>query len=103
MRKLTDDEQQAAYRYAHLELPVDAIDCDPWYWHGGDDWRRYFVTREWDVSGLWVSVAGEQDHDGKITRWLHVGGDDQCSTSDRGELIAALVDAGRLLDSLNAA
>jgi hypothetical protein len=59
------------------------------------------MTREWDVSGFWVSLAGEQNHYGEVTRWMHVGGDDQCSTSDRGDLIAALLEAGQLLDTLN--
>ena len=31
---------------------------------------------------------------------MHVGGEDQCTGSDRRLLIAALTDAGRLLDSL---
>jgi hypothetical protein len=68
--------------------------------HGDDDWRRPFLTREWEVAGLWVSVAGEQDHHGDVTRWVHVGGEDQCTGSDRGHLIAALTDAGTLFDSL---
>jgi hypothetical protein len=28
-------------------------------------------------------VAGEQGHHGKVTRWVHVGGDDQCTRSGR--------------------
>ena len=102
MRDLTDDEQQLAYRFAAVALPPDAIACDPWEWHGGTSYRRYFLTREWNVAGIWVSVAGEQDHEGGITRWMHVGGEDQCSTSDRRELIVALQEAGELLDALQA-
>ena len=94
------DEQTLAFHFAHVALPNDAIDCGPWHWHGGGDWRRHFLSREWNVAGLWVSVAGEQDHQGKVTRWMHVGGEDHCTSSDRRELIAALNDAGQLLDSL---
>ena len=94
------DEQVLALRFAHVALPDDATDCGPWQWHGGDDWRRHFLTREWNVEGIWVSVAGEQRHDGDVERWLHVGGEDQCTSSDRRLLIAALTDAGQLLDSL---
>jgi hypothetical protein len=101
-RGLTDEEQALAYRFAHVPLPMDAICCDPWTWHGPHDWRRFFLTREWEVNGIWVSVAGEQNHRGGITRWMHVGGDDQCSTSDRTDLIVALVEAGRLFDDLTA-
>lgn len=102
MRDLTDDEQRLAFRFAHVPLPADATACDPWEWHGELDWRRYFLTREWEIAGLWISVAGEQNHHGEISRWMHVGGDDQCSTSDRRDLIAALIEAGQLLDGLNA-
>jgi hypothetical protein len=100
-RPLSADEQALAYRFSHVPLPDDAISCDPWDWHGGLDWRRYFLTREWDVNGVWVSVAGEQDHHGTVTRWMHVGGEDQCTSSDRRRLIVALVEAGQLLDSLD--
>lgn len=94
------EEQMLAYRFAHVALPDDATDCGPWQWHGGNDWRRYFLTREWNVAGIWVSVAGEQRHHGDVERWMHVGGEDQCTGSDRRRLIEALRDAGRLLDSL---
>jgi hypothetical protein len=100
MRALTDDEQDLAYRFAHVALPEDAVACDPWASHGEQDWRRYFLTREWDVNGIWVSVAGEQNQDGEITRWMHVGGEDQCDTSERAELIAALIEAGQIFDAL---
>jgi hypothetical protein len=100
LRELSDEEQTLAYRFAHVALPEDAIGCDPWEWHGGQDWRRYFLTREWDVNGIWVSVAGEQNHHGDVKRWMHVGGEDQCTTSDRQRLIAVLIEAGRLLDAL---
>ena len=99
-RQLSEDEQALAYRFAHVALPEDATACDPWEWHGGEDWRRYFLTRDWDVNGIWVSVAGEQDHLGTVTRWMHVGGEDQCTASDRKHLIAVLLEAGQLLDRL---
>ena len=99
MHDLTDAQQILAYRFAHVALPIYATDCDPWEWFG-DAWKRYFTVKEWNVAGLWVSVGGEQTQHGLVTRWLHVGGEDQCSTSDREELIAALVDAGKLFDSL---
>lgn len=102
MRALTDFEQQLAYRFAHLLLPEDAVRCDPWFWHGDDDYRRYFLTRDWDVEGIWIEVAGEQNHRGEVTRWMHIGGEDQCDTSDRMRLIAVLVEAGELYDSLTA-
>ena len=60
------------------------------------------LTRAWEVAGIWVEVAGEQDHHGRITRWMHVGGEDQCDTSDRGLLITALTEAGALYDALSA-
>jgi hypothetical protein len=100
VRDLSQKEQAMAYRFAHVALPDDAVDCDVWRWHGDDDWRRYFQTREWHISGIWVSVAGEQDHHGNIKRWMHVGGEDECATSDRSQLIIALLEAGELLDSL---
>jgi hypothetical protein len=102
MRELTEDQQQLAYRFAALALRADATGCDPWEWHGDLDWRRYFVTREWDVGGVWVSVGGEQSHRGHLTRWLHVGGEDQCDGADRHQLIQALTDAGELLEGLQA-
>jgi hypothetical protein len=101
MRMLNDDEQRLAYRFAHLPLPDDAVACDPWSIHGEDDWRRYFLSRAWDVAGIWVEVAGEQDHYGNVTRWMHVGGEDQCSTSDRVLLLAAIAEAGELYDALS--
>jgi hypothetical protein len=94
------DEQSLAYRFASLALPDDATDCGAWQWHGGDDWRRPFTVREWEVVGVWVSVAGEQNHHGSVTRWVHVSGEDQCNPTDRSRLISALIDAGSLLDSL---
>jgi hypothetical protein len=101
MREPSDDEQALAFRFAHVSLPEEAIDCEPWHSHGDEDWRRVFLIREWEIEGIWVSVAGEQSHDGQVRRWLHVGGEDRCTSSDRQRLIAALVEAGRLLDSLN--
>jgi hypothetical protein len=88
------------YHFADVAIPAHATDCGAWSRHGDDDWRRPFLIKEWEIAGLWVSVAGEQDHHGKVTRWLHVGGHDQCTTSDRQDLIAALTAAGELLDSL---
>ncbi len=104
MRAWTEDQQQLAYRFAHLLLPLDAVACEPWESVGDDDddWRRFFITREWDVTGICVSVGGEQNHRGDVTRWMHVGGEDQCSTSQRSALISALLAAGSLLDALNA-
>lgn len=96
------DEQALALRFAHVALPADAISCTPWTWHGGDDWRRRFLTREWDVSGMWMRVAGEQYHHGEVNRWLRVGGVDHCTAADRRNFAAALVDAGELLHMLNA-
>ena len=101
MCDLSDHEQVLANRFAHLPLPDDATDCEPWCWHG-EDWRRHFLTREWEVAGLWVSVAGEQNHHGDVRRWMHVGGEDHCTTSDREQLIAALVQAGQLFDAVTA-
>ncbi|TPG35847.1 hypothetical protein [Mycolicibacterium hodleri] len=101
VRILTADEQQLAYRFAHLPLPNDAVSCDPWSSHGEGDWRRYFLTRVWDIAGIWVEVAGEQNHHGEITRWLHIGGEGQCDTSDRERLIAAITEAGELYDQLH--
>ena len=48
-----------------------------------------------------MCIAGEQTHSGEVWRWLHVGGEDQCTTSERKQLIAALVDAGAFLESLS--
>ena len=100
MHQLTDEQQTLAYRFAELALPIDATECDPWEWHGAQDWRRYFLTRDWDVGGIFVTVGGEQNHHGDVVRWLHVGGSDQCEGSDRRALIDALVNAGDLLDRL---
>jgi hypothetical protein len=72
MRDSNTDEQQAlAYRFADVALPAEATDCYPWGCYGEDDWRRGFLVREWDVAAIWVSVAGEQDHHGTVSRWLH--------------------------------
>lgn len=100
MRNLSKDEQALAVRFTHVPLPSEAIECEPWLSHGDADWRRHFLIREWEIAGLWVSVAGEQNHHGEVRRWLHVGGEDQCTSSDRQRLITALIEAGRLLDSL---
>jgi hypothetical protein len=102
MRDLSYDEQALAFRFSHLPLPADAIDCEPWHFQDGD-WRRQFLVREWEIAGLWVSVAGEQDRHGQVKRWLHVGGEDHCTAPNRQLLIAALVEAGHLLDSLKEA
>jgi len=102
VRELTSDEQVLAYRFAHLALPADASGCDPWVCHGHGDWRRYFVTQEWDVGATFVSVGGEQNHHGEIRRWLHVVGEDHLDKADRLRLTEAMENGRRLLDGLNA-
>lgn len=97
------DEQTLTRRFACVDLPADAIESGPWQPHGDDDWRRHFLTREWNLHGLSVRVAGQQDSHGDVTRWMHVGGEDHCTSSDRLGLITALVDAGELLHMLNVA
>ena len=77
------DEQALAYYFADVVCPGEAIECGAWGLRGERDWRRGFLIKEWDVAGIWVSVAGEQDHHGKVTRWVHVGGEDRCTGSDR--------------------
>ncbi|MBJ7340967.1 hypothetical protein [Mycolicibacterium sp.] len=96
------DVQILAYFFADLALPADAIDCGPWGWHGVDDWRRGFLTWERDVAAISVTVAGEQNHHGEVTRWLHVSGDGECTARERQQLIATLATAGELFDSLMA-
>lgn len=93
-------ESELAARFAGVSLPNDAIENDAWRRHGAEDWRRHFLSKEWNVAGIWVSVAGEQNHHGGIRRWMHVGGEDQCTTSDRRQLVIAIEEAGRLLDAL---
>ena len=103
MRDSNTDEQHAlAHRFADVALPADATDSCPWGWHGADDWRRGFLVKEWEVGKIWVSVAGEQDHHGKVTPWLQVNGGDECTPFERRRLIAVLMSAGRLFDSLAA-
>jgi hypothetical protein len=99
MQAVDSNGQATALRFAHVALPADAIDCDQWVWHA-DAWRRFFLTREWNIGDIWVSVAGEQTDDGELRRWMVVGGEDKFSSSDRRALIAAIEEAGRLLDSL---
>jgi hypothetical protein len=100
MLQWTVDEGAVALRFCHVGLPDDAIECHPWRRHGVTEWRRRFLTREWEVAGIWISVVGEQNHRGEVTRWMHVGGEDRCTSSDGRQLIAALEAAGQLLDSL---
>jgi hypothetical protein len=57
-------------------------------------------VKRWKVASVCVSVSGEQTHHGELKHWLHVGGDDQFTPSDRRPLMQALTDAGELLDSL---
>ncbi|MET0704445.1 MAG: hypothetical protein ABWY93_32745 [Mycobacterium sp.] len=97
---LSDHQQRLAYRFAHVPLPDDAIACHPWCEYGDDDARRYFLTREWRIGDIWVEVAGEQNHRGEVTRWVHVDGEDQLGPLGRVELIAAIVEAGQLYDTL---
>jgi hypothetical protein len=100
MRELTADEQALAYRFAHVQLPLDAVACDPWTEHGDGGWRRYFLTRDWQIGDVWVEVAGEQNHHGAISRWMHLVTEGDCSTSDWPLLIAALVEAQQLFEAL---
>lgn len=100
MRSLTPKERELAVRFAHVDLPVDVTDCEPWEWHQ-DAWRRLFTVREWQVAGVMVTVSGEQTHRGDLALWIYVGGEDQFSASSHGPLLAALVQAGTLLDSLS--
>jgi hypothetical protein len=99
VRYPTLEEQALALRFAHVPLPPDATDCEAWQWHA-DAWRRFFLVKEWNIGGIWVSVAGEQTEYGDVRRWMHVGGEDACRGSDRHTLIEALEEAGQLLDSL---
>jgi len=99
MRSQNDDEQGLALRFAHIALPNDAIDCEPWEWHA-DAWRRFFAVKDWHVAGVSVGVAGEQTHRGVVTRWIYVGGEDQFTSSGRHRLMQALTDGGELLDHL---
>jgi hypothetical protein len=101
MQALDSNEQATALRFAHVALPPDATECEPWVLNAGG-WRRFFLVREWNIGGIWVSVAGEQTERGDVRRWMNVGGEDECKGSDRRTLIAALQDAGQLLDSLTA-
>jgi hypothetical protein len=100
MRDLTADEQALAYRFAHVQLPLDAVICDPWIEHGDDDWRRYFLTRDWQVGDVWVEVSGEQDHHGGIVRRMHLVTEGDCSTADWPHLITALTEAQELFETL---
>ena len=102
MRILTASEQRLAFRFARVPLPEDAIACDPWSEHGEDDWRRYFLIREWQAADIWVEVAGEQDHHGQVTRWVHVDGEGQCDATQRVQLIEAITEAGQLYELLAA-
>jgi hypothetical protein len=83
-----------------VALPPYATNCGPWHRQGEDSWQRHVFVREWDVAGVWVSVAGEQHHLGEASVWLHVGGEDRCTGFDQRQLITALMEAGELLDSL---
>ena len=100
MRDQNVNEQSLALRFSHVALPDDAVDCEPWEWHA-NAWRRFFSVRDWHVGAVSVGVAGEQTHRGHIRRWVYVGGEDQFALADREPLIRALIDAGKLLDSLS--
>jgi hypothetical protein len=101
MRDFNTNEQLLAAYFADVARPDEATECGPWRKRGEHDWRRGFLVKEWEVAGLWVSVAGEQDHHGNVTRWVHVGGEDRCSASERRLLIAAVTRAGELLEELS--
>jgi hypothetical protein len=99
MRSLTPEERRLAVRFAHVDLPPDVTDCEPWEW-SEDSWRRLFTIREWQVAGVRITVSGEQTHRGDVTLWIYVGGEDQFSVSGHGPLLEALAQAGTLLGSL---
>ena len=96
---MNDEQQNLAFRFAHVVLPAYATDCEPWEWHQ-DECRRFFAIQEWNVGSICVCVAGQQTHHGHVTRWLHVSGEDTFTKSTRRQLMEALKDAGHLLDSL---
>ena len=89
-----------ALQFAHVALPDDATECDAWEWHKGA-WRRFFVSREWQVGSVRVTVGGEQTHEGDVERWLRLCGDDELPASAQQELMQALADARALLASLS--
>jgi hypothetical protein len=100
MRELTCTERDLALRFCSVRLPEDAIDCEPWEWHA-DAWRRLFTVREWRIGAILVAVAGEQTHDGVVIRWVYLGGEEQLTGSERLRLAEVLIDAGKLVGSLN--
>jgi hypothetical protein len=99
-REIIDEQRLSALRLRRVPLPASVVDVEPWEWHEGA-WTRLFTVMEWQVGHLNVSVGGEQDESGAVAYWLYVSGDEDLSaTSNRLELVHALADAGRLLDSL---
>lgn len=99
MNDLSPEQRQLALRFADVALPCNVIDCDTWEWHDGR-WRRYFTVKSWHVGDIEVCVSGEQDHGGRARFWTYLGSHALCTTADRENLIAALLEAGDLLDSL---
>jgi hypothetical protein len=75
------------------------VRCEPWEWHD-DDWRRFSTVKQWNIGSICVRVAGEQTHHGQVTRWLHVGGDDNFTKSNRRHLMEPLDDAENLLHGI---
>jgi hypothetical protein len=100
MRDLNDHERQLALRFAHILLPDHVTDCEPWEWNDGA-WRRLFTVKEWQVAAVMITVSGEQSHEGEVTYWLYVGGEDQFTPSERRRLREALDEAEELLDALD--
>jgi hypothetical protein len=96
---MSDERRSLASRFAHVALPHPVLDCSAWEGEEGA-WTRLFTVRQWRVGAVEVAVAGEQTHNGDVTHWVYVGGEDQLNRADHARLTDAVVDAGRLLASL---
>ncbi len=99
MRELTAEQREVSFRFAHVLLPDYVVDCEPWEWHG-DAWRRLFTVKEWQIGAILVTVSGEQTHQGDLTVWLYIGGEDQFAQMEHRLVTQALKDAEQLLESL---
>jgi hypothetical protein len=84
---------------SHVPLPDHVTDCERWECADGE-WTRLFTVREWQVGGVLVTVSGEQDQLGNASFWLYVGGEGQFAGPDWHALMAVMVQAGELLQSL---